>query len=96
MIQPTPKKLVVAKTTPQSFRGTARGAVQEGASEFAQDAINARIKPKGFLESVRDKIGSGMGYIDSVMKAHPNTIPVSGAGRSLPSAPTYKKPVKKP
>jgi hypothetical protein len=33
------------------------------------------VKEKGFLETVKDKIGSGMGYIDSVLTAHPGSFP---------------------
>jgi hypothetical protein len=61
----------------------------------------AAVKEKGFLETIKDKIGSGMGYIDSVSKARP-AIMTTGGGFQQPSPAMYKatqpkpKPAKKP
>jgi hypothetical protein len=58
----------------------------------------AKVKEKGFLESVREKIGSGMGYIDSVMKTRTPIMPTRGYQQPSPAmykATDKKKPAAK-
>jgi hypothetical protein len=52
----------------------------------------ARATQPGFLETVKAKIGSGMGYIDSVLSHGPQMAPQSG--RILPSSGMIRPQVK--
>lgn len=56
------------------------------AKQPPKKVVVVKPKPKGFLESVKEKIGSGMGYIDSVMQAHPAIPNSRGFQQPSPAA----------